>query len=373
MNEELFSIAEKIKELIERIENSDAMQELLAVENAAKKTGRSFSGSWLGYHSRVYYDNFTPPPSGAFFSQEWGVRNNDYFGHGSQGNWVECDPEDVIQHILAESGNHDLSNIAARMKPFHGEYKRYKDGIESILSTANDEYSDKYLSKVLKKIQEQAFPTQHAILESLSPKGNLVSRDMAAISQGIMNPPHFIVLSAIFIHKVAIEQYHSGLDIALKSASHIERLNMKKRKQNKIGTNIFIGHGQSKLWRDFKDFLQDRLNLPWDEFNRVPVAGVTNIARLSEMLDSACIAFLVLTAEDEMADGTVQARMNVIHEAGLFQGRLGFTRAIVVLEEGCEEFSNIEGLGQLRFPKGNITAIFEDVRRVLEREQIIDD
>jgi len=115
------------------------------------------------------------------------------------------------------------------------------------------------------------------------------------------------------------------------------------------------------------------LNLPWDEFNRVPVAGVTNIARLSEMLDSACIAFLVLTAEDEMADGTVQARMNVIHEAGLFQGRLGFTRAIVVLEEGCEEFSNIEGLGQLRFPKGNITAIFEDVRRVLEREQIIDD
>jgi predicted nucleotide-binding protein len=40
--------------------------------------------------------------------------------------------------------------------------------------------------------------------------------------------------------------------------------------------------------------------------------------------------------------------MNVVHEAGLFQGRLGFTRAIIMLEEGCEEFSNIEGLGQLR-------------------------
>ena len=72
--------------------------------------------------------------------------------------------------------------------------------------------------------------------------------------------------------------------------------------------------------------------MPWDEFNRVPVAGVTNIARLSEMLDAAAIAFLVMTAEDEMADGALQARMNVIHEAGLFQGRLGFSRAVVMLE-----------------------------------------
>jgi len=64
--------------------------------------------------------------------------------------------------------------------------------------------------------------------------------------------------------------------------------------------------------------------------------------------------------------------MNVIHEVGLFQGRLGFERAIVLLEEGCEEFSNIQGLGQIRFPKNNISAIFESVREVLEREKIID-
>ena len=63
--------------------------------------------------------------------------------------------------------------------------------------------------------------------------------------------------------------------------------------------------------------------------------------------------------------------MNVVHEAGLFQGRLGFERAIVLLEEGCEEFSNIHSLGQLRFPKGKISATFEDVRAVLEREEII--
>jgi predicted nucleotide-binding protein len=90
------------------------------------------------------------------------------------------------------------------------------------------------------------------------------------------------------------------------------------------------------------------------------------------MIDNAAAAFLVLTAEDEQADGTHVARQNVVHEAGLFQGRLGFSRAIVVLEEGCELFSNIDGLGELRFPSGNIAAVFEDVRRVLEREGLVD-
>lgn len=130
--------------------------------------------------------------------------------------------------------------------------------------------------------------------------------------------------------------------------------------------------GRSHLWRELKDFLNDRLHLPWEEFNRVPVAGVTNIARLEQMLAAAGIAFLVLTAEDEHTDGTTAARQNVVHEAGLFQGRLGFSRAVILLEEGCQEFSNIQGLGQIRFPAGRIQAAFEEVRRVLEREGFLD-
>jgi predicted nucleotide-binding protein len=47
------------------------------------------------------------------------------------------------------------------------------------------------------------------------------------------------------------------------------------------------------------------------------------------MLDQASFAFLVMTAEDEQADGDHHARMNVIHEVGLFQGRLGFNRSFL--------------------------------------------
>jgi predicted nucleotide-binding protein len=89
------------------------------------------------------------------------------------------------------------------------------------------------------------------------------------------------------------------------------------------------------------------------------------------MLEKADFAFLVFTSEDEHSDGSRHARQNVIHEAGLFQGRLGFRKAIILLEDGCQEFSNVSGLLQIRFPKANILAKSEEIRGVLERERII--
>lgn len=135
--------------------------------------------------------------------------------------------------------------------------------------------------------------------------------------------------------------------------------------------SVFIGHGRSPLWRELKDFISERLSLPWDEFNRDPVAGIATAERLVQMLDKASFAFLVMTAEDEHADSTIHARANVIHEVGLFQGKLGMRKAIVLMEEGCHEFSNIHGLTHIPFSRGNIASTFEEVRKVLEREHII--
>jgi predicted nucleotide-binding protein len=39
-----------------------------------------------------------------------------------------------------------------------------------------------------------------------------------------------------------------------------------------------------------------------------------------EMMLNSSLAILVMTREDEQADGTLRERQNVIHEAGLFQG-----------------------------------------------------
>lgn len=144
-----------------------------------------------------------------------------------------------------------------------------------------------------------------------------------------------------------------------------------RRKPSTLGEKVFIGHGRSLLWKNLKDFISERLHLPYEEFNREPTAGKSIKDRLEEMLNESSFAFLIMTAEDEHGDKTFHARENVIHEIGLFQGRLGFSKAIVLLEEGCEEFSNIHGLTQIRFPKEDILAKSEELRRVLEREGVL--
>ena len=144
--------------------------------------------------------------------------------------------------------------------------------------------------------------------------------------------------------------------------------------QNTVNTEnkkIFIGHGGSHVWRELKDFIVEILGLEYEEFNRISPAGKTNKERLKEMLEVCGMAFLIMTGEDEQADGSFSARDNVIHEAGLFQGKIDFERAIILLEEGCQEFSNIEGLGQIRFSKGKIEDTFGEIIKVLQRESII--
>jgi predicted nucleotide-binding protein len=131
---------------------------------------------------------------------------------------------------------------------------------------------------------------------------------------------------------------------------------------------IFIGHGRNTMWRELKDHLQDKHNYRVEAYEVGARAGhaIRNI--LQEMLTKSSLAFLTLTAEDETAEGGMRARQNVIHELGLFQGKLGFSRAIILLEEGTEEFSNIQGIEQIRFSKGNIRETFGEVLATIRRE-----
>jgi hypothetical protein len=128
---------------------------------------------------------------------------------------------------------------------------------------------------------------------------------------------------------------------------------------------VYIGHGRSSLWNELLPLVRMK-GFEHDEFNASPPAGQTAVQRLERMLQRASYALLVLTAEDEHEDGSVHPRGNVIHEAGLFQGRLGFQRAVMLVEDGCSTFSNVAGLQIIRFSKGNIHSASGDIRRLLE-------
>ena len=370
-HDELLEIADRLTDLSEKASASEVKEPLERLEEAVTRVGKAWSGSCLGYHARIYYKDLKPPPPGDHFSPEWGLKES-WPIEDTTGIWVEYDPDHVETAIRKIAGYPDVGPVRCLAASADVLFKSSKPDVLSILTTSLAERADAFLASLREEVEQTTILSKAEVLHRLLPSGQLMSRDSLAVSQGRQIPPHLSLLSEI----IALSQASTACDhlarLARKAGSHLARQERRSRRAREIGTNVFIGHGRSLIWRELKDFVQDRLHLPWDEFNRVPVAGVTNIARLSEMLDAAAVAFLIMTGEDEEADGKRHARLNVVHEAGLFQGRLGFTKAIVLLEDGCEEFTNIEGLGQIRFPKGNIKAVFDEVRRVLEREGIIE-
>jgi Predicted nucleotide-binding protein containing TIR-like domain len=132
--------------------------------------------------------------------------------------------------------------------------------------------------------------------------------------------------------------------------------------------HIFIGHGQSKSWRDLYDHLRDQQKLHVTAFESDPQAGKITKDVLIRMATGASFALLVHTAEDEQADSTLRARQNVVHETGFFQGRLGFERAIILREDGCESLTNLAGVQEIRYPVGRIRETFGDVVATIRRE-----
>jgi len=131
---------------------------------------------------------------------------------------------------------------------------------------------------------------------------------------------------------------------------------------------IFIGHGKDDSWRDLKDHLQDkhRFKVIAYEIGARAGHGIRDV--LEDMLDEASFALLVFSGENIDDQGRLHARENVIHELGLFQGKLGFKKAIVLLEENVEIFSNINGVQYIRYPRKKIKETFGDVLATIKRE-----
>jgi hypothetical protein len=132
--------------------------------------------------------------------------------------------------------------------------------------------------------------------------------------------------------------------------------------------HIFIGHGRADDWRDLKDHLHEQHHYPVEAYETGARAGHAMRDVLDAMMESATFAILVLTAEDEMADGQLRPGENVVHETGFFQGHLGWTRAVIPVENGVEPFSNVAGITQIRYDKGEIRSTFGDVVATVKAE-----
>jgi predicted nucleotide-binding protein len=117
---------------------------------------------------------------------------------------------------------------------------------------------------------------------------------------------------------------------------------------------IFIAHGADPQWKYINAMLTKADGFEVEAFESSDRSGRHTLRVVDQMIRSSDVALVVMTGEDQMPDGSLRARENVVHELGYCQGALGIDQTIILLEDGVSEPSNIAGLTQIRFRKNAV-------------------
>jgi hypothetical protein len=135
------------------------------------------------------------------------------------------------------------------------------------------------------------------------------------------------------------------------------------------GRNVFIIHGH-----DETNSLRLQVLLH-DHFKLSPVvmkkeAGMSRalLTKFEDVASVCSIAFALMTPDDQITNSQrqfSQARPNVIFETGWFVGRLGIPRVCLLLKEGTEVHSDIDGISRIVF-RYSVEEKVIDIQRELE-------
>lgn len=140
-----------------------------------------------------------------------------------------------------------------------------------------------------------------------------------------------------------------------------------KEIKKEMNDSIFISHGHAELLKlQLKDFVREKLGKKAVILSEQPNNGMTIVEKLEAVSEKCNKAIILLTKDDEMADGSMRGRQNVIHEIGFFQGKYGRRNVILLQEEGVESFTNISGIVYIQFNRDHFPEVFEPLRNELE-------
>src|ERR1035438_3618281 len=105
------------------------------------------------------------------------------------------------------------------------------------------------------------------------PKGQIMTRDSLALSQGIQPPHHIVIEANLQSVGSAFHQIGELGQIAEMAFNYIRQTTKPSAMATLQDGKIFIGHGRSADWRTLSEFIQNRLQLKWDDYNREATAG----------------------------------------------------------------------------------------------------
>ena len=181
------------------------------LREAVRDVGASSSGSWIGWHSRMYYGNYEEPAVAETWDSEWGGI------HGFSDLWRERSLAEVQEESERRAGVSlaDLGTAADRVRESCEPLQRETLTVLSpICDLAGLEKEAAMLSQI-EKIKWIVSPGN--FIRAIQP-GQMMSRDSQAISQGMQVPLHINVESALVSNTSTIATCRDFLNDALRIA-----------------------------------------------------------------------------------------------------------------------------------------------------------
>lgn len=366
-------LAEKLKEAHAELKTTleEAQAEHEKIQKAVGLIHKSWSGSWIGYHAKLYFQNFETPPWNMTFDPEWGGI------YGIPKTWREQTIESISAEIQSRSEGASLQKLECFAKRINDVLKPLHTDVCISLSPIHDRVEFERESVLLDEIEKLEWQISPSKFSEQYKPSSVATRNSHAIYQGIQVPPHIQYLNkelSAFSTIQAAKLFFEKSDHLLRQ---IQQKLPRKEAVMKLN-NVFIIHGHDdKAKLELQHFLRDRFHLNPIILEEQPSKGsMTIIEKLEHYAQQCFCAFAILTPDDKVIPSKElknmkpeekrRARQNVILEIGYFYGLLGRNKVFLLYKEGDTEIpSDLYGIIYIPF-QYSIQEVTEKIRQELE-------
>jgi len=213
MEEQLTEVEEILVQLQEKRaavqgDIEDGLARGSQLRDAARKIGDSSSGSWVGWHSRMYYRDFREPPVAETWDTEWGGIN------GVSDAWQDKSLPEIQDAIerLASMSLADLATTADRVREI---CQPLQQELLTILTPICDLADLQREAEMLGEMESIAWITPPGNFVQAMAPAQMMSRDSVALHQGMQAPLHLNVEAAIVSNTSTLSRSRDFLDSAV--------------------------------------------------------------------------------------------------------------------------------------------------------------
>lgn len=184
------------------------------LRDATHKVADSSSGSWAGWHSRMYYRGYAEPSAKDSWDSEWGGV------YGPQEGWVDRTQAEVQDAVEARA-KVTVRELAQLADDVREKCEPLRQEALTMLSPICDLVGLEKEAELLAKIEKIDWITpSDRYVQAMAPS-QMMSRDSGAINQGMQAPLHVNVEAAIVSNTQTLSRCREFLDDAIRLTRQI--------------------------------------------------------------------------------------------------------------------------------------------------------